>query len=656
MKVKYRGYDSSIIIDSRSIQSLELVSTMKFHGSIHGSMSLFDAINYTKTPQGARLLRSNLLQPPNDLATIKMRQDCVTEIIGSEKRYYAISKALESVSDIDGLISELVQLPNKKSKLRTKKAMIKHCQQTITNILHLKKNVNAIPSIVDALEGANNELLKIIYTNLSSQDVTNLANEISETLSDSAPSHSISKSSESNLIKHLFLVKPGVNGLLDTVRKIYSDRMDDIVKLADRYREDNEEIFQDLKILYNSKRGYFLSTNSTKETLPPFALHCERKGKKLHFTTDKLISLNQRIREAINEILLITENVVQTIQERIRKYLPCIYKLAESIAYLDMICSFASYVMLCDRETCCPELTEDGPIAINDGVHPILSAIKKNKGLVVANNTYASETQQNFHIITGENNSGKTTYLTQVATLTIMAHMGGYIPAHFGSFRLVDKIFTRIGSQDSIEMNASSFLMEMKEMAYIVNNAKSKSLIIIDELGRSTSYHDAVPICWAICEYLMSLKSFVFLSTHFHEMAKQLQDIYPMIKVHKLLTEKVRKEGNRVVLKFHYSLQEGLTDDNEYGINLAQQYGWPLDIITDARIIREKVLNRKIKKRNEIMNSSAYKNAEAQRVKRMIVDKILILKNSTLDNDGKITYINELKSRYSNLLKSLSEE
>lgn len=643
LKIDYRGCESSIVMDLMTIQSLDLIP-------IHHRTSLLDVIDFTKTVQGARLIRTNILQPPNDKATIELRQSCVKEIMERENLRYGISKALSAFSDMDGYIRQIVQQPiESKSSKVSKKTHIKHSQVMIQNFLNLKKNLDAIPFLVNVLDGSQNDLLKTISSNLTVEGIRRLNEEISSNIDVVVYDGNKSKALVTLNQLH-YAIKPGIHGSLDTARNVYTERMEEMNQLVQSYKLEYESVMQDLKLQYNTKREFYLSAlfKNEVQALPSIFYHEERKGKRRHFTSDKLIALNQRIRSLSSEILSYTQKHILSLQMITIPYLPFIYKLSESVALLDMLHSFATYAIESKQETCNPEISKEGPIAISNGYHPILTDVKKGLGRVIPNNTYATDTLQNVHIITGENNSGKTTYLTQIALLTILAHMGVPIPAQFASIRLVDRIFTRIGSQDSIEMNASSFLMEMKSVSYIMNNATSKSLVLIDELGRSTSYYDAVPICWSICEHLMSLKSFLFLSTHFVEMAKSLQELYPTVKVHKFLTEL-----NGETLKFQFSLREGCLGDNEYGIQLAQQNGWPWDIMLEARRIRA-MLDENIKKKKlKAMNSVAFKASEIQRTKRIIVDKIRVLKNSALDEEGKMSYLKEVKVKFQKILEEL---
>lgn len=647
LKIDYRGCDRSITIDLMTIQALDLVP-------LNQKTSLMDVMDYTKTSQGSRLLRTNILQPPNDKATIVLRQGCIKELLMDEKMLFGLSKALSTFSDVDGFIRQIVQQPTlqKANKALSKKASLKHCQNVIQNVFSLKKNLDSIPLLLNVLDSAHNELLKTIHSKLSMDAIQQLSDEIS-TYMDTTVYEKTKSRSLDTLNRYLFAIKPGYHSLLDAARSIYKERMNEMNDLALMYQEEFDHLFKEVKLQYNSKREFYFTSTLKQDAhaLPSTFTHVEKKGKKREFTSDALMSLNQRAKEACAEILMMTEKVILSLQEHIVPFLPYIYKVAESISLLDMLHSYAMYAYK-NKVECCPEITKEGPFAISDGYHPILMELKKDYGKVVPNNTYATETLQNFHIITGENNSGKTTYLTQVAILTIMSHMGCLIPAHFASIRLVDRIFTRIGSQDCIEMNASSFLMEMKSMAYIMNNTTNRSLVIIDELGRSTSYFDAVPLCWSICEYLMSIKAFIFLSTHFIDMAKKLQDLYPTVKVHRFMTESRGGEGNNGI-KFHYSLKEGCVEDYEYGIQLAQQYGWPWEIIIEARRIRAKLEENLMIRKQQSMNSKAYKDSEMQRIKRTIVDKILVLKNSTLDEEGKIAYLKEIKTKFQSVLNEL---
>lgn len=229
--------------------------------------------------------------------------------------------------------------------------------------------------------------------------------------------------------------------------------------------------------------------------------------------------------------------------------------------------------------------------------------------------------------------SGKSTYLRQVALLTILAHVGCFVPATFASFRLVDRLFTRIGTSDCMERNCSTFMVEMKEMAFIIQNATNHSLMIIDELGRGSSYLDGASIAWAICEYLLSLRAYTLCATHYMQLA-DLEAIYPNAKNYHL-----QVEHDRMKLRptFMYTLKEGPTD-LKFGLVLAEIAGFPPDAVAAAREIHRKLQQ----------SDTAKKEKEAQHLRELsqLAQRLLNLKTSTLSPELLRRYLTNLKEKF----------
>jgi DNA mismatch repair protein MSH4 len=295
-----------------------------------------------------------------------------------------------------------------------------------------------------------------------------------------------------------------------------------------------------------------------------------------------------------------------------------------------------------------PNFTTEGPIAIKQGRHPILEK-SSNAGYFVPvssfvithdlqNDTYISESG-NFQIVTGPNMSGKSIYLRQIACITIMAHCGSFVPAKFASIRVVDKLFTRIGTDDSMESNASTFMVEMKEMAHIVQNATNKSLILIDELGRGTSNVEGSAIAWSICEYLMSLKAYTIFVTHYVQLT-ELELLYPNVKnYHLMVTTHI--DGK---LNFLYSVGEGSCSEARYGLKLAKMLGLPKDILEDADNICQQVLEERQKKNQSLKEKS--KQTNKLRATYQLAQRILALKHSTLDLKALTIYLRKLGAQH----------
>ncbi|KAJ7418759.1 mutS protein-like protein 4 [Willisornis vidua] len=349
--------------------------------------------------------------------------------------------------------------------------------------------------------------------------------------------------------------------------------------------------------------------------------------------TAALRSCNTQLLKAYYNSLEDTRIVCKLLNE-IYEHIHCLYKLSDIVSMLDMLLSLAHTCTLSDYVR--PEFTDT--LAIKQGWHPILEKIAMGKP--VSNNTYLTE-GNNFVIITGPNMSGKSTYLKQIALCQIMAQIGSYVPAEYCSFRIAEQIFTRIGVDDDIETNASTFMKEMKEITYIIQNANDKSLIIIDELGRGTSAEEGIGICYAACEYLLNLKAFTLFATHFLELC-HMDALYPNVENYHFEVQHVRSsDGNKEKIAYTYTLSKGYTEEKNYGLKAAEVSSLPSSVILDAKEITnhiaKQILHRQ-KSTPEMMKERA--------VYHLAMRLVQTARNSRLDPDSLRMYLKGLKRRY----------
>ena len=338
-----------------------------------------------------------------------------------------------------------------------------------------------------------------------------------------------------------------------------------------------------------------------------------------------------------------TNIVVTELLNEIRDHIGCLYKLTECVAMVDMLVAFAHACTI--SEYVRPEFTDT--LAIKQGRHPILEKIGIETP--VPNNAYASE-GCNFQIITGPNMSGKSTYLRQIALLQIMAQIGSYVPAEFASFRIADQIFSRIGSDDDIETNSSTFMLEMKEINYIVQNASNTSLIIIDELGRGTSADEGVGICHSVCEYLLCLKAFTFFATHFMELT-QIDRLYPNAENYHFEVQRYFSEESRCdKVSYTHVLSKGQTKEKHYGIMLAEISTLPPSLVQEAKSLSSVIVDQR--------ENSEGSNPESHRqraVFKLATRLVQAARNSCLDISSLRAYLLNLKQQYQNELDHKEE-
>ncbi|GAB5367442.1 hypothetical protein AAMO2058_001230500 [Amorphochlora amoebiformis] len=590
LRITFRSLDGRMKIDSLTVRKLELVRCnlpKKFlRARKLKKTSLFEVLNYCSTPMGARLLRSSILQPFNDMATIQARLDTIEKLITADDNFFVLLRALEGFCDLDHLNSCIITIP----KVET----IRSSTDQIANVLHLKKTLETFPLVAAACKSCESDIMKLIGANLEGKDPEFLAKEISKYLHDDAK---IAKGNLAESQKQIALaVEEGMDGLLDAARKAYLETTEKISEAVSEYRE----LFNTsgIKLQFNQARGYYLSMPAETLEFPSGQVRLVqvvRRGKRILASTEQLISLNDKAKDCFEEIITRTSRVINELISSLRSRIGWMYNAAESIAFLDMMMSLTQFVLKSEGYVR-PDFTKDGAIAIRDGRHCVLEHEIAN-GPFIANNAFITSTQS-LNIVTGPNNAGKSTYLLQVALMTILAHLGCYVPASYASFRLTDQVFTLMLLEDDIESNTSTFVAELRQLSYILRNANEKSLIIIDELGRGTSTLEGIAICWSTCEELLRRKAYTLFATHFLKLTR-LNVLYPGITLSHCQVAKTSKK-----VEFKYKMDAGPKDISEgkYGIYVAQLAGFPASIIKGALKIHsalQKSSNEKISAEDE---------------------------------------------------------
>ncbi len=475
LKITFKALDGHMRLDVNTVKTLELVHNIKNPRLNKSKGSLFAAYNQCKTFGGARLLRSTILQPLFDRDTITGRLDVVEEILSNEELFFGLNNLLPQFADIDNLSANLVQVPKNPTQ-RTRQALV-------MNVLLLKKSIELLPDLVKFLSTCKSPLLKAAASNFDGKSADSIGQAIDKVLD---PSATISKKIPTRLrIQVAFSIRAGVNGFLDVARATFSETLEEIHGLIERYKQELQS--NDIRQQYTVTRGYHVSIPCSIFQMDGADtskfVQRVRRGNRVNCSSEELISLNDRQRNAFNEITVMAESVLQDLLSEIREHMGWLIVLAESLAFVDMMLSFANTVSLNDGFVR-PEFVSSGPLAIKQGRHPILHVMAPQH--LVANNTYLCEAS-NLHMVTGPNCSGKSTYIRQVGLLTILAHLGSYVPAEFASFRLTDQVLTCLQHNDDLEGNVGTFFSEMTSVNYALKQSSHTSLVLIDEMGRGTS-------------------------------------------------------------------------------------------------------------------------------------------------------------------------
>ncbi|XP_074331634.1 DNA mismatch repair protein MSH4 isoform X1 [Apium graveolens] len=634
LSVTFNGSYDHMNIDATSVHNLEIIDPLQstLWGTTNKKRSLFQTLKTTRTIGGTRLLRANLLQPLKDVETIKARLDCLDELMTNEQLFFGLSQALRKFpKETDRILCHFCFKPKKVTKEVLGIDNAKSSQVLISSIILLKTALDALPLLSSVLKDAKSFLLANVYNSVcENEKYASIRKRIGEEIDEDVLHARVPFVART---QQCFAVKAGIDGMLDIARRTFCDTSEAIHSLANKYREEYK--LPNLKIPFNNRQGFYFSIphKDVQGKLPSKFIQVVKHGNNIHCSTPELASLNVRNKSAAGECYIRTEFCLEELMDAIRKEVSALTLLAEVLCLLDMIVnSFANMISTkpVDRYTR-PQFTDNGPSAIDAGRHPILESVHNE---FIPNNLFLSEAS-NLVIVMGPNMSGKSTYLQQVCLIVILAQIGCYIPANFATLRTVDRIFTRMGTGDNLESNSSTFMTEMKETAFLMQNVSERSLIVMDELGRATSSSDGFAIAWSCCEHLLSLKAYTIFATHMENLS-ELATVYPNVKI---LHFHVDVKNNR--LDFKFQLKDGLRHVPHYGLLLAGVAGLPGSVIETARSITSQITSKEMK-RMEVNSEQYHGIQKAYRV----AQQLICLKYSSQDEDSIRQALQNLKESY----------
>ncbi|KAF4445904.1 hypothetical protein F53441_10375 [Fusarium austroafricanum] len=569
LRIEYRPSEDTMMIDISAIQSLEIMQNLRNSKS---KDSLFGLLNHTTTPMGSRMLRSNILQPPTrpDLF-ITPRYNALEELTTNEEMFLEIRKALKLFHDMEKLLTKLIIVPTS--------ADVQKVEEQINQVLMIKSFLESIPELYTALAPATSALL-VKIRELCRPEITNQSlNRIRLTIEADV---TYMKSALDLRNQRTFAVKAGINGMLDVSRQTYKELTEEVHKHLDTL---NEDYRLGANLRYDNGRKYWLRMRAADfddQPLPDILINVVRKKDKIECQTLDLIKLNQRISDTSNEVVIRSDRVVQNLVKELRHNIPHLFRVCESVALIDMISSFAQ--LATTRDYVRPDLSTT--LALKAARHPVLD--KTMNGNFVPNDYYSTE-QYCFHIVTGCNMSGKSTYIRAVALLQIMAQIGSFVPAEYAAFSMIHSIFARVSLDDNIESNLSTFSVEMREMAFILRNIDEKSLAVIDELGRATSNRDGAAIAIAMSEALIQSRASVWFATHYIDLTEVLADRPGVLNLHLAATSSTTEDGLPHITMLYKATSGAIRDEEHYGINLARAIGLPQSFIDKAEEVAKDI-------------------------------------------------------------------
>ena len=552
-KIVTENHDDYMNLDFNACRNLELVENAKDKKK---KGSLLGHLNHTKTAMGARLLEQWILQPLQSSKEINSRLDCVEELYNSSMMLNDISATLTGISDI----------ARTTSKISYGTIMPKDCislKNSLYNTIQLSRLVKELqqPKFQEMFEDI--------------ESISNLADLLDKAFVENPP----------NLLANGGYIKEDFNKELYDLKNISTQAKNWLNDLENRERESTG--IKNLKIGYSRVFGYFIEINKSQATSVPYRYQRKQTiSNHERYSTDELKELESKILSAEETSIKLEATIFDKIKQQLKTLVPLIQKTAAEISYIDVVQSLAFVALNCNYVR--PKVSERYKhIKIENGRHPIVEANIKES--FVPNDTYLDEVDNRTLIITGPNMAGKSTYMRQIALITLMAHMGSFVPASNAEIAITDRIFTRIGASDDLNNGQSTFMVEMVEVANILNNATSKSLVLLDEVGRGTATYDGMSLAWAVLEYIsQKIKSKTLFSTHYHEITS-LEGKLEGIKNYKIGV----KEFNNSII-FLRKITRG-SADKSFGIEVAALSGIYDGIIKRAKNILSQLEKNSIK-------------------------------------------------------------
>ncbi len=529
-------------MDKFTIRNLELI------GNGADRKGLLEIMDATKSPMGARLLKRWLVFPLQSLEQINNRLNAVSNLLEDSATSNELGELIESCGDLERLAS----------KLSTRKIQPRE-------LVQLAKSLEAATAIKSLLANNSNKYLQQIASDIAVCDKSKTA--ILNTLQEQPPA---------TIVKGGF-IKKGVSESLDELRNISSGGKDFLTQIQNKEAEITG--ISSLKIGYNNVYGYYLEvTHVHKNKVPAEWIRKQTLTTAERYITPELKIYEEKILGAEDKILTLEHELYQQLLDAVFTEMGAIQKNGQLIGVLDCLLCFAQIAK--DNKYCKPTLTEDAILNITAGRHPVIEKSLPIDQAYIPNDVFLDPATQQIIILTGPNMSGKSAVLRQTALITLMAHMGSYVPAQAASIPLTDKIFTRVGANDNLNAGESTFMVEMLETASILNNISARSLILLDEIGRGTSTYDGISIAWSIVEFLHQSKQKpkTLFATHYHELndlEAQLSTVHNYHVSHK-------EVGNKII--FLRKLTKG-GSTHSFGIHVAKMAGMPNILVNRANEI-----------------------------------------------------------------------
>jgi DNA mismatch repair protein MutS len=534
-------------MDHFTMSNLELLNSNSRDG-----VSLLDIIDYTSTPMGGRMLKRWIIHPTINIKELEFRHGVVDFFVKSNDCLNEITFKLKSFSDLERIMAKVAT-----SKISPRE------------LVQLKFTLNSISPIKKILKSKSNKFIQKIENSLD--DCDSLISLLDRRLDEDAPV-SISKGS---------VIKSGFNSDLDELRNLSKSGKTHLDEILEKEKELTG--ISSLKISFNNVFGYYLEVrNIHKDKVPEQWIRKQTLVNAERYITEELKEYESKILSAEESILKLENQIFDELIQMVIPFIPLIKTNSNWIAIVDCLCGFADLALKMNYSM--PSINNSNDLKIIEGRHPVIESQLTLENPYIPNDILLNNIKDQILIITGPNMSGKSAILRQTALIVLLAQIGSFVPAKHVEMGIVDKIFTRVGASDNISIGESTFMVEMNEAASIVNNISSKSLILLDEIGRGTSTYDGISIAWAITEFLHDhpFKPKTLFATHYHEL-NMMADSFERINNANV---SVKETGDNVI--FLRKLVEG-GSAHSFGIHVARMAGMPKQLISSAIKILNKL-------------------------------------------------------------------
>jgi DNA mismatch repair protein MutS len=566
-------------MDRFTIRNLELVS-----GNSEGNQTLLSILDNTVSPMGARLLKRWIVFPLKEMQRINERLDTVEYLIKETELRNKIIQHIKQCGDVERLVSKI---PLKKINPR--------------EVLQLARGLHHADPIKQLCAAAGNDYLKRLGDAINPCHY--IAGKIVKEITDNPPA----------LAAKGGMINSGINAELDELRMIAHSGKEYLIQLQQKEAEATG--ISSLKIAFNNVFGYYLEvTNVHKNKVPAAWMRKQTLANAERYITPELKDYEEKITGAEEKILKIELQVFESLLNELHDYLQPVQTNGNILAILDCLSCFAHNAI--QHQYRKPKLHDGYDLQIKDGRHPVIERNLPVGESYITNDIELNKTEQQIIILTGPNMSGKSALLRQTALITIMAHIGSFIPAGDSDISLTDKIFTRVGASDNLSGGESTFMVEMNETAGIINNITPRSLILLDEIGRGTSTYDGISIAWSIVEYLHASphQPKTLFATHYHEL-NELEEKLQRVKNYHITN---KEAGNKII--FLRKLARG-GSTHSFGIHVAKMAGMPPSLIERANDILQQLETKHVdEKKGESIKSLSIPKSDSHRMQLSIFD------------------------------------